>query len=192
MAAPAPESCPFCTIAASFPPHPPATPHAAPAAPLDPPTHIILSTPYVLAFLDIQPLTRGHVLVCPRAHAERLTDLTPAQSGGIGAWLPVVARAVVKVVGVADFNVVQNNGVHAAQVVPHVHYHIIPRPSSEEREKVLAGAEGRWLLSRYGDGVRSELDDEEGAAVAARIRGEVAREVAAGGAGGMEGVVALL
>ncbi|RPB14977.1 HIT-like protein [Morchella conica CCBAS932] len=177
MAAPAsnPDSCPFCTIAASFPPHPPSSPHAAPAAPLDPPTHIILATPHVMAFLDIQPLTRGHVLVCPRAHKERLTDLTPAQSGGIGAWLPVVARAVVKVVGVGDFNVVQNNGwclcspsvyvcvcwrradgesgvrwagVHAAQVVPHVHYHIIPRPSSEEREKLLAGAEGRWLLSR--------------------------------------------
>lgn len=68
-------------------------------------------------------------------------------------------------------------GIHAAQVVPHVHYHIIPRPSNEERERLTHKSGARWLISRYGDGIRTDLDDEEGAAVAREIRNSVFKEL---------------
>lgn len=42
---------------------------------------------------------------------ERVTDMTPSESCRVGAWLPVIARAVMKTAGVKDFNVVQNNGI---------------------------------------------------------------------------------
>lgn len=42
---------------------------------------------------------------------ERITDMTPTESCRVGAWLPIVARAVMKTAGVMDFNVIQNNGI---------------------------------------------------------------------------------
>lgn len=110
------ESCTFCTIAHAFPPSatlspPTPSPNGDPV--VFPQAHIIISTDSVLAFLDIQPLTRGHVLVCPRDHVERVTDMTPTESCRVGAWLPVIARAVMKTAGVTDFNVVQNNGIYS-------------------------------------------------------------------------------
>jgi diadenosine tetraphosphate (Ap4A) HIT family hydrolase len=108
------ETCAFCAIAHAFPPSAPLLPPTP--SPNDnpvifPQTHIIISTSSVLAFLDIQPLTRGHILVCPRDHVEKVTNMTPSESSRVGGWLPVVARAVMKVAGATDFNIVQNNGI---------------------------------------------------------------------------------
>ncbi|KAI5855934.1 HIT domain protein [Tricharina praecox] len=175
--------CAFCEISTSYPSFPPSTP--APAPPPTPPaqqqqSHIVLSTPDVIAFLDILPLTRAHVLVCPRAHREKLSDLSPAENAVVGAWLPVVARAACNVSGYADFNLVQNNGVNAAQVVPHVHYHIIPRPDERQREKLerdTPGAKKQWWKSPFGSGWRTDLDDDEGEALAKLMREEIIKEV---------------
>lgn len=81
-------SCPFCRIAAAYPPIPPSIfrpQHKQDSAqelaiiPTDTTqethAHLVLSTPYVLAFLDIMPLTRGHVLVVTRDHHEKLKDM---------------------------------------------------------------------------------------------------------------------
>ncbi|EXJ86239.1 hypothetical protein A1O1_06609 [Capronia coronata CBS 617.96] len=143
--------CPFCMISRTYHPISPlvASPRTAVAtdngleqdppmalAPdkLDPPSFVLFSSEHVIAFLDIMPLTRGHVLVAPRKHRVKVGDLTPDESGEIGRVLPLLARAVVRAVmpdiphHQADYNIVQNNGPGAAQVVPHVHFHIVPRP----------------------------------------------------------------
>lgn len=76
-----PDRCPFCNIAATNPPAPfNEPPSDAPAAgPISDPSkttaHMILSTEHVMAFLDIMPLTPGHVLVAPRRHYEMLGDM---------------------------------------------------------------------------------------------------------------------
>ena len=77
---------------------------------------MVVSTRDVIAFLDIMPLSRGHVLACPRSHVEKITELSPADNTWIAAWLPVVARAACKVSGYQDFNVIQNNGTYVAMV----------------------------------------------------------------------------
>jgi hypothetical protein len=61
--------------------------------------------------------------------------------------------------------------------VPHVHYHIIPRPSNEEREQLIRKGGARWLISQYGDGIRTDLDEDEGAVIAEEIRNNVFREL---------------
>ena len=166
--------CPFCDIAAHTPAS--ATPAAASGA------HVVLATPAVLAFLDILPLAPAHLLVVPRAHAATLDGLAPAAGAALGAWLPVLARAVARVSGCEDFNVVQNNGAGAAQVVPHVHFHIIPRPDERMREALEAAVPDehkRLFRSKFGIGWRNELDDDEGRVIAERLRAEVAKEVEA-------------
>lgn len=68
--------CPFCNIAATNAPIPLDQPDSNPPESDTAPTaHLILSTEHVLAFLDIMPLSRGHVLVTPRQHYETLGDM---------------------------------------------------------------------------------------------------------------------
>lgn len=65
-----------------------------------------------MAFLDIMPITAGHVLVIPRNHRVKLGDLQGSEGAALGQWLPAVSRAVMRALGKGDgdWNVVQNNG----------------------------------------------------------------------------------
>lgn len=79
-----------------------------------------------LAFLDINPLSRGHALVVPKFHGEKLLDI-PDDS--LSEILPVVKR-LVSATGAENYNVLQNNGKLAHQEVGHVHFHMIPKPDA--------------------------------------------------------------
>ena len=105
-------SCPFCMIAANYPPAESQIPKNPNSELITPNCHLILSTPSVMAFLDILPITQGHVLVIPREHREKLKDLKGSQGAALGAWLPVVSRATMRALGrgEGDWNIVQNNG----------------------------------------------------------------------------------
>lgn len=81
----------------------------------------------VLAFLDVNPLSKGHVLVIPKQIAATLDQLTDESGAAIGRVLPRLARAVMKASGASAYNVLQNNGSAAHQAVHHVHFHIIPK-----------------------------------------------------------------
>jgi histidine triad (HIT) family protein len=81
----------------------------------------------VFAFLDIGPLSKGHVLVVPKEEAVTLDSLSEESSAAIGRVLPRLCRAVLKVTGATAYNVLQNNGAAAHQAVGHVHFHIIPK-----------------------------------------------------------------
>lgn len=90
------------------------------------PCHRIYEDEHVLAFLDINPISRGHTLVIPREPAETLVELSAEAAAAVGRVLPRIARAVLEATGAKDFNVLQNNGAAAHQAVFHVHFHIIP------------------------------------------------------------------
>ncbi|KAI1154018.1 histidine triad-like protein [Nemania diffusa] len=165
--------CPFCSIAQTYPTFPPTHPPAASSpslspSQLSPSAYVVLSTPLLIAFLDIMPLSPGHLLLCPRAHRPKLTDVSPAEAAALGAELRVLSRALGRATGVHDWNIVQNNGAAAAQVVNHVHYHLIPRPEIRAR--------GRFSESftMFGRGQREDLDDDEAAALAAKLRAAIA------------------
>ncbi|KAK3942081.1 HIT-like domain-containing protein [Diplogelasinospora grovesii] len=81
-----------------------------------------------LAFLDINPLSRGHALVIPKYHGEKLTDI-PDDS--LVELLPV-AKKLALATGATEYNILQNNGRGAHQEVDHVHVHMIPKPNPEE------------------------------------------------------------
>src|SRR5215471_15037477 len=86
----------------------------------------------VLAFLDINPLSRGHTLVVPKEPAETLDKLSDESAAALGRVLPRLCRAVIAATGVRDYNVLENNGAGAHQAVFHVHFHIIPKPNPTE------------------------------------------------------------
>jgi len=81
----------------------------------------------VIAFLDIAPFEKGHLLVLPKPHAELLTELPESLLTHIMTIVQKLASHLLKTLPCDGFNVVQNNGACASQTVPHVHIHIIPR-----------------------------------------------------------------
>lgn len=91
------------------------------------PSHKIYEDEKVFAFLDIGPLSRGHTLVIPKEAVATLDRLSDDSAAAIGRVLPRLCRAVMKATGARDFNILQNNGASAHQVVMHVHFHIIPK-----------------------------------------------------------------
>jgi histidine triad (HIT) family protein len=92
------------------------------------PCHRVYEDERVLAFLDINPLSRGHTLVIPKEPAETLDKLSDESAAALGRVLPRICRAVIEATGVSQYNVLENNGAAAHQAVLHVHFHIIPKP----------------------------------------------------------------
>jgi histidine triad (HIT) family protein len=91
------------------------------------PCRKIFENDAVLAFLDINPTARGHVLVIPKEHASDLLSTEADALREVTAVLPKIAAAAVAGVGAEGFNILQSNGRCAGQVVPHVHFHVVPR-----------------------------------------------------------------
>jgi len=82
------------------------------------------------SFLDIGPLSKGHSLVIPKYHAEKLHELPDEY---LKDALPLAKKLAIAI-GAENYNLLQNNGKIAHQVVPHVHFHIIPKPSDSKTE----------------------------------------------------------
>jgi histidine triad (HIT) family protein len=91
------------------------------------PCHRVYEDDKVLAFLDVNPISRGHTLVIPREPAESVDKLSDDACAAIGRALPRISRAVLAATGAKAFNILQNNGSLAHQAVFHVHFHIIPK-----------------------------------------------------------------
>lgn len=110
------------------------------------PCHRVYDDDKVLAFLDVNPIARGHVLVIPREPAETLDKLSDDSAAAIGRVLPRLSRAVLAATGASAYNVLQNNGPLAHQAVFHVHFHIIPKYDDG------SGLGIGWNASKLADG----------------------------------------
>ena len=114
------------------------------------PADVVLTEPDAVAFLDIKPLFKGHVLVAPRAHIATLPDGPEGTLAPLFGAVQRVARAVEEVLGAHGSFVAINNKV--SQSVPHLHVHVVPR----RRKDGLKGF--FWPREPYaGDAEREEI-----------------------------------
>jgi len=90
------------------------------------PCHRVFEDAHMLAILDINPLSRGHVLVISKQRVATMQELDDETAAAMGRMLPRLCRAISKITGTDDLNVLINNGGRAGQEVPHVHMHLIP------------------------------------------------------------------
>jgi diadenosine tetraphosphate (Ap4A) HIT family hydrolase len=81
----------------------------------------------VVAFLDIQPITQGHMLVVPREHAELMTEINETAAMRTFRVARRLAEAARRVLGASGVNLLVMDGEAAYQDVPHFHVHVIPR-----------------------------------------------------------------
>lgn len=81
-----------------------------------------------MGFLDIFPFTKGHLLVIPKRHVDRITDLPEAEYAPFLRTLAQLCRRVDRLT--THYNVALNQGALAGQIVFHLHFHVIPRYGS--------------------------------------------------------------
>lgn len=113
--------------------------------------YLVFENEKVLAFLDINPLHKGHTLVIPKIHYAYLDQLSPEvknlkisffsnnfnqnhfkkYAGALMEVVPMLSKALMKATSTDSFNIMLNRGKTAGQVVFHVHFHIIPRSPND-------------------------------------------------------------
>lgn len=96
----------------------------------------------IIAFMDINPVVKGHTLVIPRQHHDPLIAMPAAILQKLILVVQKIARAQMEGLEAIGLNITQANGKVAGQLVPHVHFHVIPRFESDEHER-------RWTPGRY-------------------------------------------
>jgi len=104
--------CLFCAIAAG-----------------ESPALTVASTEGAVAFLDIRPVFKGHVLVAPRTHIATLGDLPAEDLTPYFGFVQRIAVAVEEALGAGGSFVAINNKV--SQSVPHLHTHVVPRTKGD-------------------------------------------------------------
>ena len=91
------------------------------------PASRVIETDDVISFLDIAPVNPGHCLVAPKRHVQTLLDLDEKELCSCIITAQKLAKAVMQATKSPGLNLLQNNDRCAGQVVPHAHFHIIPR-----------------------------------------------------------------
>jgi histidine triad (HIT) family protein len=98
----------------------------------DIPNAIIYENEKFLAFMDKYPINLGHTLIVPKQHYNNILEMPIEIVGEMYSLVPQLAKAITSVINSDGFNINQNNGKSANQIVPHVHVHIVPRYSAEK------------------------------------------------------------
>lgn len=116
----------------------------------------------VYAFLDVNPLTRGHTLVIPKEHHSRVEELPAGTGSALFTAVYELADPVQAAVDADGATIGINNGEVAGQDVPHVHAHVIPR---------FEGDAGGSLHTAFttGPDIADDEFDEIAAAIADQI-----------------------
>ena len=109
------------------------------------PSKIITETKNSIAFLDTFPLSRGHTLVIPKNHYERIQDMTVDDNTDLFNTVQNVTSKVDKITGSTLLAV--HNGKASGQEIPHVHVHLIPRELSDQAGPVHSMFKDRPKLS---------------------------------------------
>jgi histidine triad (HIT) family protein len=134
--------CLFCTIASG-----------------DATAEVVHADAEFVAFLDVRPVFKGHVLLVPREHMVTLPELPAALRDGFLDQAQRLAAAMVTGLGAQGSFVAMNNTV--SQSVPHLHLHVVPRTKGDGLRGFF------WPRTKY-------ADDDERAAYGDRIRSALA------------------
>jgi histidine triad (HIT) family protein len=121
------------------------------------PASIVDEDEHTIAFMDINPATRGHALVVPRMHAPDLLSIDPQELAAVTAAAQRLAARAKGRLKADGINVLNSCGAVAWQTVFHFHLHVIPRYQGDPLRLP-------WLPSRG--------DPAEIAAAAAALKAE--------------------
>ncbi|WP_457805599.1 HIT family protein [Stenotrophomonas maltophilia] len=123
---------------------------------------IIYEDERVICFLDVDPITVGHVLICPKVHVQDLMDLPNDLISEIFILAKAVASMFWVVFEVDGVSMIQNNG--GFNELGHFHLHVFPRKFNDgfawtrSREAVGASWDGEAVQRRLSSALRSSWE----------------------------------
>jgi histidine triad (HIT) family protein len=123
----------------------------------DVPGQIVDSDEHTVAFMDINPATRGHALVVPRRHSADLMEVSDEDLTHTMLAARRLARRIRDTLDPDGFNILNSCGAAAWQTVFHFHVHVIPRYADDPLKLPWVPGPG---------------DADEISAVAEQLRGE--------------------
>ena len=106
------------------------------------PSFKIYEDEQVLAYLDINPFSKGHTLVIPKAHTTGLLDTSNETLFAVMEAVKRIAAHLKDALPCDGFNILQNNGEAAGQTVRHVHFHIVPRYGTDSGDITFTNHQG--------------------------------------------------
>ena len=122
------------------------------------PSVAVYETETIYAFLDIAPIAQGHVLVIPKEHHPSLWEVPDELGASLHQAWREVGRAVLSATQATGLNVVMNNYPSAGQVVPHAHWHLIPRHDGDGLLRVVQGEyESQNIMQELAGKIRTAL-----------------------------------
>jgi len=92
----------------------------------------LLEDERTIAFMDINPANPGHALAVAKGHYPTIDAIPPEDLGAVARTAQQVAQAALKALNPYGLNLVQANGEGAAQSVPHLHIHVLPRRRNDD------------------------------------------------------------
>jgi histidine triad (HIT) family protein len=98
----------------------------------------------VLAFLDIAPVNLGHTLIVPKKHYANIEEIPEEDLCKLMKAVKKVGAMVKNGLGAKGYNVNENNDPVAGQIIPHLHFHVIPRRQGDGLKL--------WPQGEYGEG----------------------------------------
>ena len=91
------------------------------------PANKVFETKKVLAFLTIEPISRGHLLVIPKEHFQNIYDVKEDYLKEIMVDVKKISICLKKSLGATGINILNANGKDAQQSIFHLHFHLVPR-----------------------------------------------------------------
>ena len=95
----------------------------------DIPVKILKETPQSISFLDAFPLAKGHALVIPKKHHQKIQDMSNEENIDLFSLVREITSKVDLITGATLIAV--HNGADAGQEIPHVHVHLVPRDKND-------------------------------------------------------------
>ncbi len=115
------------------------------------PVKILVETELCIGFLDAFPLAKGHTLIIPKNHYEKIQDLPVDVNNEIFSTMHMLISKVDSLTGATLVAV--HNGKDSGQEIPHVHIHLIPRSKNDSAGAVHS------MFSDTPELSESEIDD---------------------------------
>ena len=123
----------------------------------DIPAQKVFEDDYAVAFMDINPVNLGHVLVVPKEHTTDITDMPSEAVGWLFRLVQHVAKGVREAVSAPGFNIGVNTGPEAGQVIFHTHVHVMPRFENDGHQPWEKKAVPSEEMTRVAESIRATL-----------------------------------
>ncbi|MFQ5975024.1 MAG: HIT family protein [Candidatus Hydrothermarchaeales archaeon] len=107
----------------------------------DIPSYKVYEDEKTIAFLDINPINKGHTLVIPKVHISKISEMEDDDLVAFFRALQKVTNAVESSVRLDGLNLFVNQGKDAGQLVPHFHCHITPRLKDDDLKMEIPSQE---------------------------------------------------